>query len=357
MEKKYTMMDYILQTQDILLDMLANREDLLKEFLQRYDGKDIQNLYIVGSGTSCHAGLAVRMLLEDILDINVQARFPRIFMDEKILPEHTLVIGISQSGGSLSTIQALDKAKTFHFPTVSMVGQEHAEISKHADIELLIPCGEEKAAAKTKGYSATIMMLVLLGLELAHTTGKLDDVAYHQHIERLQKSIMNINPFITYSNQWYEVHKEELLEAKCIMLSGYSNQYGTMLEAALKLLEAVRVGVCGYECEEFMHGPYNAVNKDTYIFHICQKDPYQERSLRLKEYLDSITPHNFGIYQGDVTVGKDIVFPITDDPYYAIFEYIIPFQCLSYHLSKDKGIDATIASDPLFHSKMGSKKL
>lgn len=356
-DKKYTMMDYILQSQDILLKMIDDRSELCKEFLVAYEGKDIKNLYIVGSGTSCHAGLAIRKFLEDILHINVQARFPLVFMDEGILLKDTIVIGISQSGGSISTMQALDKARQSGFSTISMVGQVSSELSKHADMELFIPCGEEKACAKTKGYSATLMMLALLGLELALHTHKLDHAKYTTHIENLRKCIMNINPIIEHSNAWYEKYKDELLQADRILVNGYGKQYGTMMEGALKLLETVRVGVCGYECEEFMHGPYNSVDEHTYIFHICQKDAYQERALRLKTYLDDITNHNYAIYAGDKPHNKDMVFPFMDDSYFSVFEYIVPFQCLSYHISKDKGIDATIASDPLFHQKMGSKKL
>lgn len=349
------MIDYIKQTPFILSDILRKKGTVSKLFLDSIKDKEIKQIYLLGSGTSCHAGIAVKHFLETILKCKVFPMFPLVFIDqEMIFDEKTLIIGISQSGTSLSTIRALDKARNDGLLTLALSGMENSEIEKHADSYIPILCGIENAVAKTKGYSATLLTLYIMGLEFAYNKKTISKIDYIEYYESLQKTIKNIDPLIDASINWYGKIKSYLIGKPQLMVIGYDANYGTMMEATLKLLETVRIAVSGYELEEFMHGIYNSINSNSTLFYIGSKSQYLDRAKKLKHYLLNTTKNQFMLSR-DASDKNDFCFPFVDDKYFSTLEYIIPFQCLSYLLSVDSGIDPSQPSDPKFHKNMNSK--
>jgi glucosamine 6-phosphate synthetase-like amidotransferase/phosphosugar isomerase protein len=124
------------------------------------------------------------------------------------------------------------------------------------------------------------------------------------------------------------------------------------------MLETMRYGIYGYEIEEFFHGIYNSINKDTYIMYLGSDGEYKEKVRTLKTVLDEITSHQFIITKqidDYEPTPKDCIIPFVDDPDFSVFEYIIPIQIIASIIPYELGINPFFASDPLFHSKVGSK--
>lgn len=352
------MLDYIHETPEALKRIVADRKKIAAPFVAEAKKRKIQGLEIIGSGTSFHGGYAAQGLLEKILQIPVNASFPIPFKDRRsVIDDKTVVIGISQGGESLSTVAGIDYAKEKGCFTVAITANDDGNrVSEHADMTVLLSCGPELAGPKTKGYQATIMILILLGMELALQQNKLSEEEYERMIQRILKTIDNQSSVINASEEWYRRNREELKKSRRILLVGYESNYANVLEGRLKIQEAVRYGVEGYELEEFMHGIYHSIDDSVFLLYLASAGKYKDRIIHLKNFLTDYTNHNFVI--GNLNGSGDekaLDLKFVDDPDFSIFEYILPLQCIAYYLSNDLGINPNIPKIPNFHYLMGSK--
>ena len=277
------------------------------------------------------------------------------FPANRALSGKALVIGISQGGGSLSTLAAMERARAAGHLTASMAGEAPAAIDQAADLILTVPCGEERAGAKTKGYHCTILNLILLALAVASRQQRLSDEERKALLVRMERTFNHLPTLIEASQAWVLNHARPLIDSADIRLTGPAGLFGTVQEGALKMLETLRCPVAGYEFEEFIHGIYNAFDERSTLIML---DPHpDERQDRLAEILSGWTPHIYRIGPHVDNNGKNMPFTFINDPDFAIFEYIIPLQMVCARLPPVKGVDPAIPKDPQFHQKMKSKKL
>ena len=351
------MLNYIKETPSVLQNIVDGRKEYSREFTEKFVREQYKRVILIGSGTSYHGGLSVRSLMERILNVSVEAQYPLLFMNfTSVFDRKTLVIGISQSGESKSTLQGLEYARKHGCDTVSLSEKgPEAIIAGYADINLRFNCGDtELAGPKTKGYQATMLDLIILALETGLAMNTITEEFYNDCIARIQKTIDNLNNVIQNSIDWYYANKEELMQAKRIIVVGYDNNYGNVLEGRLKTEEAVRFGIEGYEMEEFMHGIYHSIDESVQIVYLAQESGFKSRAVRLRDFMHEWTPHEYLV--GNFSDGNvQNLTGFVDDEYFCIFEYIIPLQILAFHLSRDKGINANIPKILNFHYRMGSK--
>lgn len=359
MEKTTRMYDYICETPSVLRGIIANREEITKAFIEKYQDKKIEQVYIIGSGTSYHSGVAAKAFLEEVLNRPVYLAYPIPFKDlTKIYNKNTLVIGISQGGQSYSTVYGLDAARAQGLMTAAISQNPTARVFEHADVSVDLAVGEELCGAKTKGYAGTVCTLMMLGLELALAQGTITKEAGGTYLDRMETTIANLPHVTEEATKWYDRIHEEVLPTKRILVTGYDANYANVLEGSLKMLETIRQAVSGYELEEFLHGIYNSVNQDSYIFYLGSKSQYKARALRLKNTLAALTSHHFfiGSPEGvDAPTEKDLICSFVDDPLFSVWEYIIPLQVVAAMAPIALGINPDIPADPQFHQKMGSK--
>lgn len=357
--KTTRMYDYISETPKVLDYIIINRKSISSNFVVKYKDTNIEQIYIIGSGTSYHAGVAVKAFLEEVLNIKVIVQYPIIFKDqEKVFNKETLVIGVSQGGQSFSTVFGLDSAREKGLYTAALSANKEARIFKYADISVDLAVGEELCGAKTKGYSGTICTLIILGLELSFAKGIITTSKYEEYLSRMHKVINNLPKVIKSATEWYYRICRTLLPVQRVIVIGYDANYANALEGSLKILETIRQAVSGYELEEFIHGIYNSINPDCHIFYIGSEGEYKQRALLLKETMQQMTPHHYFIGS---PVGfanpteKDLVVDFIDDCFFSVWEYIQPLQIVAALASIDLGINPDIPADPEFHQKMRSK--
>ena len=169
---KSKMFDYICETPTVLTDIINRREEITKDFVRYFKNVEIAQIYVVGSGTSYHAGLAAKLYLEELLGIKVFNMYPTQFArEEKVFNKNTLVIGMSQGGQSLSTVEGLDSARERQLHTAAVSANPSALIFEHADTSTKIEVGNETCGAKTKGYAGTTVTLMMMLTELAKGDG------------------------------------------------------------------------------------------------------------------------------------------------------------------------------------------
>jgi glucosamine 6-phosphate synthetase-like amidotransferase/phosphosugar isomerase protein len=355
------MYNYICETPEVLLQILGDRKAISREFTDYYKDREIDQVYILGSGTSYHAALAAKQYLEEILQIKVIPMYPTQFeRSEKVFNRNTLVIGISQGGQSLSTVAGLDMARKEGLMTAAVSENPTALIFDHADTKTRIMVGNEKCGAKTKGYAGSILTLELMLTELAIAKGIFTEESAETYYTRMKRVIGNLGNVTAAATAWYDRIREDFLPAKRIIVIGYDNVYAAALEGALKILETVRQGVTGYDIEEFFHGIYNSVSESSYIFYIAPESDYKPRTQRLIEVLRKWTPHNYLIASPEgisETDDKYLLCDFTEDPLFSVWEYIIPLQVVACLAPQDLNINPDIPKDPEFHAKVGSKVL
>lgn len=355
------MYTYICETPVVLKHIIENRKEITKEFVEKFRDMEFEQVYVIGSGTSYHAGLTAKKYLEELLGMKVICMYPTQFeRNEKVFNKKTLVIGMSQGGQSLSTVAGLDCARAQGFGTAGVSANKNAYIFEHVDATTIIEVGNEKCGAKTKGYAGTTVTLMMMLTELALAKGITTEEKAAAYRERMYRVIDNLENVIKASVEWYGRIKEEFLSAKRIIVVGYDGMYADVLEGALKILETVRQGVTGYDIEEFFHGIYNSITDSAHIFYLGSKSDYKPRTLKLIEILSEWTPHNYliaspeGVENGS---DKDLLVEFTEDPLFSSWEYIIPLQIVACFAPEDLGINPDIPKDPQFHKRIGSKNM
>lgn len=346
---------YIYETSGILKEILEQRKNIFQDALQKIDWENCKRLCLTGSGSSYHGALCARPFLRKVLKCPVDALIPMACIaDCEYFEPESVVIGISQQGTSLSSIKALDEAGKRGFQTVSMTGEYDTEIIRHGRANLYIECGMEDAGATTKGYTATAFTLMLLGLEAAKATERITEEEYDMFLERLLHTVEGMPRVLQASEAWYKRNRTGLLRCGQMVVTGYAQNFATVLEGTLKIMETCRFPVRGYEVEEFMHGIYNSVDEQTQMIYIGAPGAEQERIFRLYDYYKEKLTYNY-FFGGHEVREQNLTDCFTDDEDFSPLEYILVFQILILRLSRDRGINMNIPKDPKFHIKMASK--
>ena len=180
------MYDYICETPVVLRGIIENRKEITKEFVEYFKDKNIEQIYVLGSGTSYHAGLSAKNYLEELLNRKVFCMYPTQFArSEKVFNKNTLVIGMSQGGQSLSTVEGLDAAIAEGLYTAAVSENPTALVFEHADTKTRIEVGNEKCGAKTKGYAGTTVTLMMMLTELALAKGITDQATVDAYLKRM----------------------------------------------------------------------------------------------------------------------------------------------------------------------------
>jgi glucosamine 6-phosphate synthetase-like amidotransferase/phosphosugar isomerase protein len=352
--------DYIIETNGYIRKIIENRDKILKDSIEYFLANDIEQIYLVATGTSLHADIASKIIMEKLLKIPVTVEnaiyfndFTNVFNNKK-----TLVIGSSHGGRSTSTINALEKAKNNGLKTIASTTIHDSEITKYGDKVLYCEIGEENAGPKTKGYFCAIITNILFALSIAVLKKHITEEQEQKYIDRILKTSDNIPYIADESDKWYKNHSQNLLKCRRLIIIGYENNVATYLEGTLKILEAVRYGVSGYELDTFMHGIYHSIWKDDYIFYIGSGGKYYTNMLKMKKYFDENRKNHNYIFTRDKTQtdDKNFIADFIDDEEFSFLEYIVPFYVITTRLSSDLGINANVPSDPEFHKKMGSYK-
>lgn len=351
------MMDYIRESGTAVRQIAENQADNFNNAIELCLQKDIQHIYIVGSGTSYHAGLGARNIIQEELRIPVDVRYAMQFKDSELLVDpNALVIGISHEGHSTSTIAALKRAKEANLLTIAMTVEKDTPVSKAGDCNVPIAIGKEDVGPKTKGFIGSMANVILFLLEYGVQKQIITERRKRELCNRMFNVTDTIPQIAEAAELWYSKNREDLLKSRRIITVGYKNCLSAMMEGTLKMEESLRYSVVGYDLEEFMHGIYHSIDENTYLFYLASSEEYFDRCIRMKMYFEQERhSHNY-IFSADQKAfdQKAFIFDFKNDPYYMSMEYVVPMQVFARLCSLDLGIDCEVPSDPLFHEKMGS---
>ena len=202
----------------------------------------------------------------------------------------TLVIVISQTGTSSGVIKALEYVGSLGLKTLSITGAMGSPIDMKADDTMYLFCGEESSNAKTKGYSATLMLLMMLALSLGSKNGTLDMAQKQACLDELAGMIGKIPVVAEKVLDFCKNTKigESMFD---LYVLGSGINFGTAQEGQLKLMETMCIPTMFNDIGEFSHGMHRSINRESSVLLIKSCDGMQDQIEQTYQYLKGITDH------------------------------------------------------------------
>lgn len=330
---KPTMMTYIHEEEATLAAILDNYPAAIPAV------DDDSEWLLLATGSSANAAVSAKYYIESLSAVRVTVAEPFHYQHfEKHNPSVRTVVAVSQSGESTSTLHALaELKKKFPLKSIGLTSKPHSELAKTADTVVLLDIGEERVGYVTKGYVATILTLMLMGLRHARTVGSIDDDREQAELTLLRKAVQAIPSIIDITESFFTRWEADLVSSPRFTSIGYGPAVGVCMEMATKFTETVRVPSQGIEMEIFMHGPYFEINPEHRLFFLDVPGVAQERLSLLREYEQRHTQYVYTVTPGRSedphTLGLNVDVPETVLP----LLMIVPFQILAHHIAEGKG--------------------
>ena len=314
------------------------------------DLKAIQQVKIVACGTSWHAGLAGKFLIERLARVPVEVDYGSEFRyrDPIILP-NTLTIVISQSGETADTLAALREAKSKGSKTLAICNVVGSMITREASGTLLTHAGPEIGVASTKAFTSQLTAVLLFGMYLGQVRGVLNSKDSCSLVQELAHIPGKLEQVLAASDI-YEEMVRHLSKAQDFLYLGRGIHFPIALEGALKLKEISYIHAEGYPAGEMKHGPNALIDENLPVVVLATCDPESEESrVHYEKTLSNIqeVKARSGVVvaiacEGDEEVAKMadhlITIPVTRELLLPLLE-MIPLQLLAYHIAVRRGCD------------------
>jgi glutamine---fructose-6-phosphate transaminase (isomerizing) len=314
------------------------------------DFKSFQQVKIVACGTSWHAGLAGKFIIERLARLPVEVDYGSEFRyRDPIIPPNTLTIVISQSGETADTLAAQREAKQKGSKTLAICNVVGSMITREATGTLLTHAGPEIGVASTKAFTSQITALVILGMYLGQVRGTLSPEASSTLTQELMQIPGKLEHVLAQTEIYDEMAKH-LSKAQDFLYLGRGIHFPIALEGALKLKEISYIHAEGYPAGEMKHGPNALIDENLPVVVLATKDPRSEESIvHYEKTLSNIqeVKARSGIVvavacEGDEEVAKMadylISIPVTRELLLPLLE-MIPLQLLAYHIAVRRGCD------------------
>ena len=304
-----------------------------------------KRIIIVACGTSWHAGLIGKQLIETFCRIPVDVEYASEFRYRNpVVTSDDVVIAMSQSGETADTLAAVELAKesgAFIYGICNAVG---SSIPRSTDTGSYIHVGPEIGVASTKAFTGQVLVLTMLALALAKERKTITDAVYEevvkelsvipdkiQEVLKLNEKIANLSRIFTYAHNFIYLGR------------GYS--YPVAMEGALKLKEISYIHAEGYPAAEMKHGPIALVDSDMPVVAIATHNAMYEKVLSNIQEIKARKGRVIALVtKGDETISRiaDEVIELPEtleclEPLLAT----IPLQLLAYHIAvcKNKNVD------------------
>jgi glucosamine--fructose-6-phosphate aminotransferase (isomerizing) len=314
------------------------------------DFKSFQQVKIVACGTSWHAGLAGKFIIERLARIPVEVDYGSEFRyRDPIIPPNTLTVVISQSGETADTLAAQREAKSKGSKTLAICNVVGSMITREAAGVLLTHAGPEIGVASTKAFTSQLTALIILGMYLGQVRGTLSAQASSTLVEELAQ-IPGKLEHVLGQHDIYDDLVKDLFRAQDFLYLGRGIHFPIALEGALKLKEISYIHAEGYPAGEMKHGPNALIDENLPVVVLATRDPESEESrVHYEKTLSNIQEVKARsgrvvavACEGDEEVAKMadhlITIPVTRELLLPLLE-MIPMQLLAYHIAVRRGCD------------------
>jgi glutamine---fructose-6-phosphate transaminase (isomerizing) len=330
-------------TGKVFLDEMAITEKAFREFL---------NVRIVACGTSWHAGLAGKFMIERLARLPVEVDYGSEFRyRDPIIDSRTLTVCISQSGETADTLAAQREAKQKGSPSLAICNVKGSMITREAAGTILTHAGPEIGVASTKAFTAQLAALLLLASYLGQVREKMAADAARKLMLEFTRIPHKMETILQAEETgFYETLARQYFRQSDFLYLGRGIHYPIALEGALKLKEISYIHAEGYPSGEMKHGPNALIDENLPVVVLATRDETDPASMTLYEKSVSNIKEvkaRDGIVISVVTSGDHLAreasdhiieLPAAPDLLSPLLE-IIPLQLLAYHIAVRRGCD------------------
>lgn len=347
---KHFMLKEINEQPDVIRNFLsgklhsANEPIKLEEVkLDKSKLKDLNRIQVVACGTSLHAALVGKYIIEELCEIPVDVEASSEYIYRKtVTDEHTLVIGVSQSGETADTLTAVRQSKARGSHILIITNRPDSAMAREADSLVPVNAGIEVSVAATKSYVAQLMAFYALALHLAEIKGSADAEDLKTIKNELLLLPQKIELLLSKTDKIQKCARMYSSSKNFIFIARGIN-YATALEGALKLKEISYINATGYPAGELKHGPIAMLDETLPVLSIMMSGKVYEkilsnaqeskarnaRMIALTDSTDEKLDELFD-YVLNVPHVHELISPIMA---------IVPLQLLAYHIAEFLGKD------------------
>jgi glutamine---fructose-6-phosphate transaminase (isomerizing) len=356
---KHFMLKEIFEQPRAIRDTLLGRisQDSGKVFLDdmqisEQQFREFESVRIVACGTSWHAGLTGKFMIERLARLRTEVDYGSEFRyRDPILDSKTLTVCISQSGETADTLAAQREAKQKGSPTLAICNVKGSMITRGAAGTILTHAGPEIGVASTKAFTSQIAALLILASYLGQTRGTLSPEAARKVMLEFIQIPHKVEKILQGdSTGLYESLSRQFFRQSDFLYLGRGIHYPIALEGALKLKEISYIHAEGYPSGEMKHGPNALIDENLPVVVLATRDESDPASMTLYEKTVSNIKEvkaRDGIVISIATEGDHLAreasdhlieLPPTSDMLAVLLE-IIPLQLLAYHIAVRRGCD------------------
>ena len=305
--------------------------------------KDLNRIQVVACGTSLHAAMVGKYIIEELCEIPVDVEASSEYIYRKtVTDEHTLVIGVSQSGETADTLTAVKQSKARGSHILIITNRPDSAMAREADSLIPVNAGIEVSVAATKSYVAQLMAFYALAIHIA----EIKESADKEYLKEIKNDLLvlpqKIELLLTKTDKIQKCSRMYSSSKNFIFIARGIN-YATALEGALKLKEISYINATGYPAGELKHGPIAMLDETLPVLSIMMTGKVYEkilsnaqeskarnaRMIALTDSTDEKLDELFD-YVLNVPHVHEMVSPIMA---------IVPLQLLAYYIAEFLGKD------------------
>ena len=298
---------------------------------------------MVACGTGHYATQVAKYWFEQLAGIPAEIDIASEFRYRSpVLSERGVAIFVSQSGETADTLAALRHVTDKVAQTIGVINVPTSSIARETDIAVPILAGPEISVASTKGFTAQLLVLLLLALKAGQDRGHLTPAQVSEHLQTLR----GLPPLMAQAmDHEPEIEKLSglLAESSDVLFLGRGVMYPLALEAALKLKEISYIHAEGYASGELKHGPIALIDKNMPVIVLAPRDALYDKTVsNMQEVMARqgqvlLISDRAGLAEAG-PVWQQLAMPTVPD-LLAPLVYAVPAQLLSYHTALARGTD------------------
>lgn len=334
------MMEYICQEPDYIQEIFENKDLYTKAFVKLFLEKPIKRVYFSGSGSPHIIGRIMSLFFKKVLKVETSCEPPAILNNHKgfncggiFSPEEMLLICPAQTGRTTGPLNSARLAKQNGITTLCLTLTPNGPQAQESDIVILKPTGSEESFPESKGFAASLAILMLCALDAAYALGRMDEKTYQEYMEAFSRLPQCCRNAISAANAWFDRNEKLITEADGFRFVGYGIGYYVAQEAMLKTVESVRKPCMPFETEEYVHGNVMELKKDSVAFFLSAESGREKD--RLLEVLTWCRQHSekcvlIGSTETPGTDELSLTWDMLDFPDLNAIELLIPFQIIAH---------------------------
>lgn len=347
---KHFMLKEIHEQPDVIRNVLSGKlydtdEPIsLKEVkLTKETLKNLNRIQIIACGTSMHAAMVGKYIIEDFCNIAVDVEPSSEYIYRKtVTDKNTLVIGVSQSGETADTLTAIKQSKAKGSHVLIITNRPDSAMAREADSLVPINAGIEVSVAATKSYTAQLISFYLLALYMAEVKGSMAEA----DLKELKKELIVLPQKV----EMVLAHKEDIQKCakafsttKDFIYIARGINFATALEGALKLKEISYINATGYPAGELKHGPIAMLDETMPVLSILMNGKVYEKILSNAEEAKARNAKMIALTNSSDEKLDELFDYILKVPrVHEIFSPVIamiPLQLLAYYIAEFLGKD------------------